>query len=507
MSSIPKTRHAITSLRPYAPSPVAKRFHACHKLVRGIKGPVGSGKSVMCAMELFSRSLEQSPDANGIRKTRHVIIRNTFPQLISTSLKTVMDWIPEGVAHYSMSSPVSGVIDLPLSDGTRVYSEWLFIACDVEADIARLKSLEVTMVWINEASEIARSVLDQATVRVGRYPSKDDGGATFHGVIFDTNPPDDTHWVYELGEVKKPDEFVLFNQPPALIRVVSKDKHITYIPNDGKNPQCSEPAENIEHLTDGFNYYLKGVNSGKDEEWIKVFILGQYGSTMTGRPVFPEFNDSLHSAKEPLTPYKGLPLLLGWDFGLNASCVFCQLTPKGCLNVIDELTSESMGIQRFVRDMVKPKIKNEYPEMKLLGVGDPAGGQRSQTTEQTCLQILAEEGFDVEPASTNEFVARREAVSHYLTRLTDGAAGFQLSPKCTVLRKGMLGKYCYRRMKIAGSERYTDRPEKNIFSHLQDALQYAALYYRGNANVSGNSGLGMGHERRNVKTVDFKGWT
>jgi len=44
-----------------------------------------------------------------------------------------------------------------------------------------------------------------------------------------------------------------------------------------------------------------------------------------------------------------------------------------------------------------------------------------------------------------------------------------------MLRKGFLGRYQYRRVKVSGSaERYHDEPEKNEYSHPHDALQYVA---------------------------------
>ena len=42
-----------------------------------------------------------------------------------------------------------------------------------------------------------------------------------------------------------------------------------------------------------------------------------------------------------------------------------------------------------------------------------------------------------------------------------------------MLRKGFAGGYHYRRLKVAGDERYHDEPNKNGFSHVHDALQYA----------------------------------
>mgnify|MGYP003138875802 CR=1 FL=1 len=46
-------------IRPYVPEPTAKRFHADSSDVRGVMGPVGTGKTVICCMEAWSRMLEQ----------------------------------------------------------------------------------------------------------------------------------------------------------------------------------------------------------------------------------------------------------------------------------------------------------------------------------------------------------------------------------------------------------------------------------------------------------------
>ena len=40
-------------------------------------------------------------------------------------------------------------------------------------------------------------------------------------------------------------------------------------------------------------------------------------------------------------------------------------------------------------------------------------------------------------------------------------------------RKGMMGGYAYRRMQVAGTvDRYQDKPDKNIYSHVCEAGQY-----------------------------------
>ena len=107
---------------------------------------------------------------------------------------------------------------------------------------------------------------------------------------------------------------------------------------------------------------------------------------------------------------------------------------------------------------------------------------RSDTDEKTCFMELAEEGIACVPATTNAFVGRREAVAKYLTRLVDGKPAFLLDPSCDMLRRGFNGRYQFRRLQVVGAERYKDVPDKNEFSHLHDALQYAALHSQNMAN-------------------------
>ena len=68
---------------------------------------------------------------------------------------------------------------------------------------------------------------------------------------------------------------------------------------------------------------------------------------------------------------------------------------------------------------------------------------------------------------------RREAVAGALNRLVDGKPGLVISPACKVLRKGFAGGYHFKRVRVTGDERYHDVPDKNAYSHVHDALQYA----------------------------------
>lgn len=414
-----------------------------------------------------------------------MIIRNTYPELKSTTIKTWETWFPSNIAPIKWDTPITSTMKInDIGDGTGMELEVLFMALDRPTETGKLRSLELTGAWINEASEIPKEIFDMVTQRVGRFPSKLQGGPSWTGIILDTNPCDDDHWYYKLAEEERPEAWEFFRQPGGLYK-------------EGDEYKPNPDAENILNLPDGHNYYLRQLPS-KDDDWINVFLLGNYGSTRDGKPVYPEFNDKVHTLDKNVEAERGLPLVLGWDFGLTPACVIAQVSARGKIIILDELVSEDMGIRQFANEVVKPHLITKYGGFQWFSAGDPAGNIRAQTDERTCLQELLEAGIATEPAPTNDFIPRREAVAFFLTRMADGQPAFALNPRCTMLRKGFLGRYKYERLKTSGPARYKDRPVKDMTSHIQDALQYACLRVR--------SGLTPARARPTVKK-SAKGWT
>ena len=458
---------------------VVEDFHGSDAFIKGIMGPVGSSKTSACIMDFFERASTQVPNHRGERWTRWLVLRNTFPELKSTTIKTFQDWFPN--ARFRWDSPITAWLDFYLPDKTRLRSEWVFLALERPEDVGKLKSFEATGGWLNEAGEMAKAVLDMASQRVGRYPSVRTGGPTWSGIIMDTNPPDDDHWYYKLAEETDSEEtrelekslekhgtlkanqplLGFFKQPGGLIL-----KDGRYEPN----PE----AENIENLPGGYGYYLRLI-VGKTKAWNKVFVLGQYGTTMSGKPVYPEYNDEVHVRE--VKPHPAKPIVLGFDYGLTPGCAFMQVNHRGQLIIFDELQADDMAIRQFARDVVNPHLSTNYHGYRILSAGDPAGVSRSQTDERSCFQELAEEGLICLPVASNDPIARTGAVRKFLTKMVDGQPGLLLDPKCKILRKGFNGGYCYQRVQIAGPEpRYRDTPAKNNYSHLHDALQYGAMF-------------------------------
>jgi len=426
------------------PGPIAAEFMQSDAFVRGLMGPIGSGKSTACVMEILRRASEQEPNAQGVRRTRAAVIRNTYPELSTTTIKTWHEWMPETIGHWRSQGPPRHFIragDMEL--------EVLFLALDSPDSVSKLLSLELTFAWLNECRQIPRAVLDGVTGRIGRFPPKREGGATWSGIIMDTNAPDTDSWYYKLAEENTPPEYEFYRQPGGM----------------------ASGAENRDNLPE--RYYERAA-AGKDEMWTNVYVHGNYGFVLDGKPVFPEYNDGLHCVDESVKVNSKLPVYVGIDFGLTPACVFAQRNAVGQWMVFDEIVTEDMGAVRFA-EVLGARINERYKGLEFEVYGDPAGDQRAQTDERTPFEILRKAGIPAIPAPSNDAVLRREAVAVPLTRLIDGKPGVAVSTECTVLRKGLMGGYCYRRVMMAGSERHHDRPDKNRYSHVVEALEYLML--------------------------------
>lgn len=427
--------------------PTVKRFHESKAFVRGIMGPIGSSKSTACIIEILRRSAQQEPSPDGIRRTRWAIIRNSYPELKSTTLKSWNEWAPTSYGKINMDNPFVHHVKIGDLD-----MEVFFLALDSPEDARKLLSLELTGAFINEAREVPKQILDALTGRVGRYPSKKMGGATWSGIMMDTNPPDSQSWWYKSCEEERPDGWEFFKQP------------------SGRSPD----AENLANLPVG---YYSRLLAGKDAEWIKVYVDGDYGYLIEGKPVFPQYRDTLHCAENPLIATPHLGLLLGVDFGLTPAAVIAQKTIDGRWMIIDELVTDNTGVKRFAELLVS-YVRTNYPDHQVLsGWGDPAGNQRATTDEETALEVMKNvTDWKWLPApGDNTLTERLEAVRGCLNRLVDGKPGILLSPKCQMLRKGFANGYHYKLAKSGNGAVVHETPNKNEYSHPHDALQYLLL--------------------------------
>jgi hypothetical protein len=392
-------------------------------------------------------------------------VRNTYPDLMGTTVKDLCS-IFEGLGtmKYGGLEPPTFKVQFRLEDNTQVQSEVIFLALDRDDAVRKLRGYQITGVWLNETKELQKSIVDMADLRHGRYPSNADGGVrpTWHGILGDTNSMDEDHWLYNIAEEVRPENWEFFRQPGGVF--------------PGENPGEWHPnpkAENLHNLPD--NYYIQGVQ-GKDPDWVRVMLANEYGFVIEGKPVHPEYIDSIHCAPDIIEPDMRYPLVIGVDFGRTPAAAITQnIEDMGRRVIIDEMTSSDMSAAVFGPEL-KRMLDNNYQGMPVEVWCDPSGGAQSQATEDTPIRILRAAGIPAQPCDSNNPDLRRAAISNPARRICmDGKPALQVSPKARMIRKGLMGGFAYRRLKLAGSERFTDLPDKNQYSHPVEATEYALM--------------------------------
>ncbi len=470
----------------YSPGPVVDRFLNSDSFVVGLRGPIGSGKSTAAVMKILEVAARQPVAPDGLRHSRFAVIRNSYPELKTTTIKTWHQWVPLSIGSWQGEGPPTHRL---ISDGLDI--EVMFVALDRPEDVRKLLSMELTGAWVNEAREIPKDIIDGLTGRVGRYPASRDGGCIGPQIVMDTNSPDVDHWWYVLAERD------VSNQKNAelVASVDAAEAEMREAGLIGPNQRLFEflhqpsglapDAENLENLNQageggtteemrkrGRGYYVRS-SAGKSEEWIKVYVRGEYGFVQDGRPIYPEYRDSLHCKAFEASP--GLPLSIGIDFGLTPAATIGQRTLSGQHRVRHEIVTDNMGAKRF-GNLLASFLRSRYSGLEIDSItGDPAGEARAQTDETTPFEILKTCGIYAKPASTNDYTVRREAVAQGLGRITDGLPGWIVHPECGQLRRGMAGAYRYKRIQIVGDERFHDKPDKNMASHVCEAEQYRMI--------------------------------
>jgi hypothetical protein len=463
----------------YKPAPSLTPFLMSDAFISLISGPVGSGKSSAAMVKIAWHASKMARQADGVRRSRCAVVRNTRQMLTDATIKTFREWFPDGDMG-CWQSKTDLVYLLKFAD---VECEVLFRGLDDANDVRRLLSLELSFGVLDEFREIHRDIFAALKARVGRYPSAARGGCMTEAgtenkhIWGATNAPSEgTFWADLMRQ--PPDNTAIFRQPSA------------------RSPE----ADWLDRL--GSPTYYDDLIAGASDDWVRVYVDNEFGLNLSGQPVFRCFDREAHVAKQPpaILPAQ---LVIGVDAGLNPTAALTQATYDGRVVVQDAITgaSEGMGALRFIREKLKPLLTRKYERLDAVVVADPAAWQRAQTDEKSVADIFRAEGFLVRPARTNVIAARLAVVEKYLTRAVRGAPGIVVSPTADGLIQALAGGYRYR---VNTKGEVEEKPEKNHpASDYADALQYACLYHDGGATF----GRGQhANARREVQPVEFA-WT
>lgn len=428
----------------YATPPTVGDFMASNAFVRCIMGPVGSGKSSGCIMEILRRAMEQAPGPDGLRHSRWAVIRNTYPELRDTTRKTFEQWVPAALGNWHEQT---FTFTIRFRD---VLAEVIFRPLDRPEDVKKLLSLELTGAYINESREVPKAVFDLLQARVGRYPAQRDGGPSWFGIWMDTNPWDADHWAEKHFNENPQDE--LFRQPSGL----------------------SPNAENVENLPPG---YYERLCAGKDEEWIDVYVKAKVLQTVLG---------SIYGrALEQVRQHNGFAafdvdpngVFASWDLGIGDSCAiwFWQLAAHGA-RFLDYYENHGHGASHYF-EVVRKKAQEKGYIYARHWLPHDARARTFQTGVSTLEQFIEEYGADKISISPELSVADGLGAGRWLMEQPDTCFH---GVNC---RDGLRALRAYRYKWNPTTQAFSKQPLHDWASNGADAYRYAALVVKATAEM------------------------
>lgn len=491
----------------YDAPPTIENFMNSAAFARFVLGPVGSGKTTGCVIELLKRACLQGTAADGLRYSRFAVVRQTLKQLKDTVLKDCNNWLA-GLGVWKVSE---NTYHLNFHD---VRSEWIFIPLEDAEDQARLLSMQLTGSWLSECIEMDLSVVAPITGRLGRYPSGAQGTPSWMGLIADTNfPTEMTPW--QQAFENPPADWQIFKQPSGLLapvfdangRQTGGAENLNWLHQNDQTIKL--PLNHPARLAQGRRYYERFVEMyGDNSDWVRRYVKAEYGNDPSGQAVFREsFVPHFHTTdKTELIP--GYPLIVAQDFGRNPWSLICQVDHMGRLIVHEEVPATNIGLEKHVTERLKPLLMSpKYLGFRVCVVGDPAGLAKGSIGEESCFDALKRMGLPNFPAPTNDIDPRLRAVEALLARQTNGAATLLINKVgAPFLVRAMSGGYRFKKTRGGALRSVPDKDDAEGFSHVSDCLQYASLVVHGGLVAEISRRL-LNRPRRQPRRVSPKGWT
>ncbi len=299
------------------------------------------------------------------------------------------------------------------------------------------------------------------------------GGCTWRGWFGDTNPWAATSDLHEWFVSDPRKGYAFFKQPGGMDPGAE---------NLGNLEQTQEtlllPYDAPARVEQGRTYYINALRDYNVND-ANMYVHSKYGASRDGKPVYVSYDDNAHcKAFEMLSDGKTVPILIGYDnTGRNPAAAIAQKTAAGQWRIAYELCAEGMGMKQHAKAL-KAYLAEHIPTYRIEKITcDPAGAAKGADDLDMRMIICAEfPGVLVLNARTNDPATRIEAVDGTFRRMINGEPAMLIHPRCKTLRSACIVKYHYRKMKLAGEDRYSETPEKiTPYADIADAVQYLCL--------------------------------
>lgn len=287
------------------------------------QGPVESGKTFASIVKACKLAFTMPRCKDGIRRSKILFWRHTYPELENTVIPDVLELLPEGV-YGKMEWTEPATYKVRFAD---VEADFVFMALgdDSEKTLKKLRSFVCTAAYGNELQYASMRTFNRVTQRTGRYPSRRlcpgyDRKKRHWGDL--NAPPVHDHWVlYMRGDTpipgdmpadqamayERPDGWEFYVQPPAVLPVLDSRGEVS-------GYELNPEAENLQNMGD--NPYLPSLG-GLPRDEIDRDYRNITRAKVSGHNRYPGFSREKHVARSRLQASPHAPIILGADGGAS----------------------------------------------------------------------------------------------------------------------------------------------------------------------------------------------
>lgn len=421
----------------YRPMPHQEEFHRDPHKHKMYAGGFGSAKTYTCGMEFLAICLQ-------IPGTVALMGAGTWGQVQDTCLKFVLDNLPKALVARSNQDKVNYYIQLV--NGTRISAK----ALDQEG---KIRSMNLSLIWIEEASEVDWSVVAFIMARLRNKVGIVNGHDRLR-MLLSTNP--DVGWpneewlmrsgaIYYHGAVDETYKVPADRQDPSRSTHISATSANIYLPKD----------------------YEANLARGKPDWWVRRYLKGSF--RFSEGLVYPNFASWF---VDPFPIPAHWRRVTGTDFGRNdpTAHVIGALDPVNKVIYVYDCLEEELNDRPAAEIVRKIAQKNDYPKqlMAFPPRCDPRGSHKDQVSGQTWIDTFRDCGYPVYPAPD----CGPDSLVPTINKLYSYAkyGRLRIFRTCTQIYEE-LSKYRYPPKTLSDK---SNAPEKPVdkHNHLPDALRY-----------------------------------
>lgn len=475
-----------------SPGPIADAFLRSRAFIKICIGPVGSGKTMAMLNSGLMVGARQGAvmGPGGIRRrsARIGVIRESYPALKSTTVKSWHRIVPESEGKFNWSAPYthkfSKILKRDRATGKPIEIvdlEFEFRAIGDQSVEEACRSWEVNAVCVEELDLQPPDLVPFLTGRVGRFSELDPSLVVDPQIIAVLNMPDVDSQAYQLAMDRAIEG--LSTEDMKLLEETLQGRPLieTFIQPGGMEPD----AENLHNLPGGRGYYMLQIAANKNKPgYVDRMVHNKPVPLMHGLPVNSGFVFTRHVRECKWDPRR--KLIVGIDQGLFAAAACCQRNAHGQLRTLGEVVNLAPGgkhllkvgptaFGRRLRQFILDTFPGIEPENIRL-VGDPAMFAANDREDgegdwrRACQKAI---GLGpIHRAKSNRQQLRNTAIWN----AQGEQDGYYIDPGCRMLIKAHSGGYRYQKAEMStGETRGALEIAETIYTHIADAEQYAAL--------------------------------